>query len=307
MSYRINFEAYQNNFAIPKCIVDDSFESLDPIYLKVILLIFMNADKNYSSNLLSNLLNVSEDKINKAIQYWIDKKLLIPTETKKVSPAVVLSSKSTQAPCSQSQSLVSSKELTYLLECMENLLQRPITSVEHKTIVHILEFIKLPADVVLMALEYCVSIDKVNARYIEKVCANWADNGIVTHELAEQYLKLLKQSKTNQRKVQKLFGIESRALTDSEREFINRWFDQFGFDLDVIKYAYEKTIASIGKLAFPYINKILLSWYEQGYKTLDDILSAEAEPKNKQKKSTKKTSYDVEELDEFWNNVPKLK
>ncbi|WMJ23383.1 DnaD domain protein [Paludicola sp. MB14-C6] len=307
MSYKINFESYQNNFAIPKSIIDDSFESLDPIYLKVILLIFKNADKSYSSNLLSNLLNVSEGKINKAIQYWIEKQLLIPIETEKVNPSVVLLSKAAQPQNIQQQAIISSKELTYLLECMENLLQRPITSVEHKTIVHILEFIRLPADVVLMALEYCVSIDKVNARYIEKVCANWADNGIVTHELAEQYLNLLKKSKTNQCKVQKIFGIDTRALTDSEREFINRWFDQYGFDLDMIKYAYEKTIASIGKLAFPYINKILLSWHEKGYKTIEEVMGVESEPRKANKKNSQNASYDVDELDRFWDNVPKLK
>ncbi len=185
---------------------------------------------------------------------------------------------------------------------MESILSRPITSAEHKTVVHILEFLRLPADVILMAIEYCVSIDKVNARYIEKVCTTWADNGINTHELAEQYLNLLKQSRLNEMKVQKIFGIESRNLIDSERNFINRWLNEFKFNVDIIKLAYEKTINAIGKLAFPYINKILLSWYEKGYKTLEDVETNEL-PKKTEKKST---SYDIDELDRFWDNVPKL-
>lgn len=301
MPYKINFEAYSNNFAIPQEIIDENFESLDPTFLKVILLIYKNADKNYSVNLLSNLLNVSEEKVDSAINYWISKNFLIQLDKKKIKPeAIVLSKISQTVTPINSKSL--SQELSYLLECMESILSRPITSVEHKTVVHILEFLKLPADVVLMAIEYCVSIDKISARYIEKVCTSWADNGIRTHELAEQYLNLLKQSRLNEMKVQKIFGIESRNLIDSERNFINRWLNEFKFDVDVIKLAYEKTINAIGKLAFPYINKILLSWFEKGYKTLDDVQVNES-PKKVEKKST---SYDIEELDRFWDNVPKL-
>lgn len=47
----------------------------------------------------------------------------------------------------------------------------------------------------------------MNARYLEKTCAMWADNGIVTHELAEQYLAFLKQERSNENAVKKLLGI----------------------------------------------------------------------------------------------------
>lgn len=301
MPYKINFEAYSNNFAIPQELIDENFESLDPTYLKVILLIFKNSDKNYSVNLLSNLLNVPENKVESAIEYWISKNFLVPLDKKKIQPEAIVLSKMSQ-PITPINVKSLSQELSYLLECMESILSRPITSAEHKTVVHILEFLRLPADVILMAIEYCVSIDKVNARYIEKVCTTWADNGINTHELAEQYLNLLKQSRLNEMKVQKIFGIESRNLIDSERNFINRWLNEFKFNVDIIKLAYEKTINAIGKLAFPYINKILLSWYEKGYKTLEDVETNEL-PKKTEKKST---SYDIDELDRFWDNVPKL-
>lgn len=304
MPYKINFEVFSNNFAIPQEIIDENFESLDPTYLKVILLIYRNADKNYSVNLLSNLLNVPEKKIEKAIEYWIDKNFLIHLEKKKITPKAIVLSKSSSSVTGANMKNIG-QELSYLLECMENILARPITSAEHKTVVHILEFLKLPADVVLMAIEYCISVDKVNARYIEKVCTSWADNGINTHELAEQYLNLLKQTRLNELKVQKIFGIESRSLVDNEKNFINRWMNEFKFNTEIIKLAYEKTINAIGKLAFPYINKILLSWYEKGYKTLDDIQENEYNVKS-DRKSNSSTSYDIDELDRFWDNVPKL-
>lgn len=303
MTYKINFESYARNFSLPQEIVDDDFAKLDAVYLKVILLIFRNSDKNYSTNLLSNLLNIPENQVTEAVQYWMDRAILVQQQTDPMDSNVFVLSKKAQ-PIAIASKPTSNSELAYLLECMENQLKRPITSVEYKSVVHILEYIKLPADVILMAIEYCVSIDKVNARYIEKVCATWADNGITTHERAEQYLNFLKQSRQNETLIQKMFGIENRKLIDSERDAINRWFNEFHFDQETILLAYERTIKAINKLSFPYINKILSSWNEKGYRSVGDIETGEGLGRNRNGHAN--SSYDIDELDRYWDKVPKL-
>lgn len=299
MAYKINFETYSSHFVVPQRLIEDDFAQMDGTYLKVILLIFQNADKNYSANLISNLLGISEAKVREAIRYFVKKGLLLDQKQEKIEPdVIVFPKKNTPVPEGKG---INKSELSFLLECMENLLKRPVTSVEYKSVIHILEFIKLPADVVLMAIEYCISIDKMNARYMEKVCATWSDSGITTHELAEQYLNLLKQSKQNEAQIKKLFGIQNRNLIDSERDYINRWFHVYHFDLEVIKMAYERTITAISKLSFPYLNKILASWSEKGYTNAEDIALNEGLSR---KSST--ASYDIDELDRYWDNVPKL-
>lgn len=299
MPYQINFEAYSGNFAVPKEVVGADFEALDAVFLKVILLILKNSSKNYSTNLISNLLNISEAEVEKAVSYWISRGILRETKGEIIEPSALIMQKKNPVMSTQK---VENGELSYLLDCMENQLKRPITSVEHKTIIHILEYIKLPADVIIMVIEYCVSIDKANARYIEKVCTAWADAGIVTHEKAEQYLTLLQESHKNENKVKKVFGISDRALIDTEKETISRWFNEYKADIEMISLAYEKTITRIGKLSFPYINKILLSWHEKGYTSIVDI-DGESRPAVKGKQDT---SYDIDEIDRFWDNVPKL-
>ena len=300
MAYKINFETYSNNFALPQNIINDDFHKLSSIDLKVILLIFKNSNKHYSINLLSNLLNEDETEVKKSLNNWITKGILTEASTGTIPADAVVLSKFTQ-PHTTTIKSAQSAELSFLLESMESKLKRPITSVEHKSIIHILEYIKSPADVIMMAIEYCVSVDKVNARYIEKVCASWADNGITTHELAEQYFTLMKSSKTNEDTIKKVFGIQDRNLIDSEREHISRWFNEFKFSIEIIKLAYEKTVGAINKLSFPYLNKILLSWSEKGYKTLEEITGTEYAKVQKEK-----TSYDIDDIDKFWDNVPKL-
>lgn len=301
MTYKINFQTFSDSFTVPAEIVGADFDKLDNIFLKVILLIIKNSGKNYSVSLISNLLNISQSEVEKAIQYWMDKGMLIRASDEPLTPqqVVVLQKHSAVAP-----PRIENVEIAFLSERMEEKLKRPITPVEHKALLHILEFIKLPADVVMMAIEYCVSIDKVNARYLEKVCASWADHGVTTHDKAEQYLNYLQAAHSNEQQIKSIFGINDRNLIDSEKESIARWINEYSFSIDMIQYAYDRMITAIGKLSFPYINKILLTWNEKGFTSISDVTNQKA--MDKASKSKVVASYDLEEIDKFWDNVPKL-
>ncbi|MEG0570622.1 MAG: DnaD domain protein [Oscillospiraceae bacterium] len=297
MSYKINYENYNNNFVLPLSITNE-LELANEIDLKIILLIFASPSKSYSINLLSNLLKVDDSIIKKSIDFWIEKRVLLNTDEDEKSSVIVNSTQ--QIVPKQIKAKVSSAELTFLLDCVQSIISRPITSMEQSTIIEILEYVNLPADVVIMAIEFCVSKDKFNARYFKKVCVSWADNNITTHETAEKYLQMLTFKETNEAKITECFGIDNRKLVDKEKEFIDCWFNKLCFDIPIIKLAYEKTITSINKLSFPYINKILQTWSEKGYKNIDDIT------KNEGIKRPANTSYDLDEIDKYWDNVPKL-
>ena len=311
MVYQINYEAYACNFSLPAAVVGEGMAELEGDYLKVVLLIFKNADRNYSVNLLSNLLNLPEARVEEAIRYWIGRGVLLPRDRDsrpvKAEPVLLAGERAEPCPAPPAGSVKnpSSGELTFLVECMENQLHRPVTPVEYKSVIHILEYIRLPADVVLMAIEYCISVDKMNARYLEKLCADWADRGITSHEAAEEYLSRLKQERNNEAQIKRLFGIENRNLIESEKKCVSRWLEEFRFGPEVIGFAYERMIGTIGKLSFPYINKILQSWHEKGYRTLEEIRGGEGN--GPRREGARSTSYNIAELDEYWkNNVPKF-
>lgn len=291
MSYKINFEVYANSFVLPQAVIDDDFDSLNPIYLKVIMLIFRHSYKHYSESLIANLLKLSEREVSEAIAFWSTKGILAIT-VQQHTEAVVL-------PQPQPVAVHDKRELSFLLQCMEGLLQRPVTAVEQKSVIHILEYIKLPADVVLMAIDYCVTAGKMNARYLEKLCSSWADKGITSHDVAEKYLAMIKQSKQREQQIKQMLGIDNRALTDSENAAMIRWINEYKFTNEMIKLAFEKTVAATGKVAFPYMNKILSNWHELGYTTIETVSGGQAVER-------RDASYDIDELDRFWDNVPKL-
>ncbi len=300
MDYSINFNTYKNNFCLPELIIDDDFKDMDSDFLKVILLIFKNPDKSYSVSLISSLLSMDDKKVEKALLYWIDKGVLLTSDKPKKAEVTVVS----ESVSTTGVNKTNDAELKFLIDNMENLLCRGLTSTDIKTITYIYEYYRMPVDVILMAIQYSVSKGKKDIRYIEKVCVNWVDNDINTHTKAEQHLNMLKRQKDNENKIIKLFGIKDRNLIPSEKKFIDEWFNTLNYDVDIIKIAFERTVEHTGKVAFAYINKILVSWHSNGYKTVADIDKYDG--KKQKKKSSQNTSYDIDELDEFWNRIPSL-
>lgn len=303
MDYKINFSHYKSNFSLPASIVGDDLKYVDSDYLKVILLIFKNPDKNYSVNLLSNLLNLPDSQVSAAIQYWMKRGVLLPgSERQEVQFHVVSEKKS--IPLSKPEN---DSELQFLLSTIPDVLNRPMTSTDLKSITYIYEYYRLPADVILMAAQYSVEKGKNSIKYIETVCINWYDRGITTHAMAEEYLKQASKHKSNEFQIRKLFGLGERKLLPSEQKYIEAWFQEFGYGLDVIGVAYERTIQNTGKVAFAYTNKILSNWHEKGYRTVEEIL--QKEPSRKKpggSGSGSNNSYDIDLLDRYWDTIPTL-
>lgn len=309
MNYKVNFEAYCSNFAIPKCIVDEEIQKVDPLYLKVILLILRNAEKNYSTNLLSNILNQPEIQIKSAIEYWISKGVLQTVVDQRQFQQNNIYSEPTHTAINLSElnppDKVSVQESTFLIQMIEQIINKGLNSTERKSVINILENLRLPADVVIMATEFCMNYNKsCSVRQLERQCTIWAEKDIVTHDLAEQYIKYIEQITDQVEQVKRQLKI-NRALTPKEEEFIKSWKNDMQFSDEMIINAMEKTVDATGKIAFAYANTILNNWYSSNYKTVDDI-----EPyKNNQfqsKKINQKNTTEINRIDEFWDKVPKI-
>ena len=159
-------------------------------------------------------------------------------------------------------------------------LGRVLTTEELKTLLAIRDYLKLPPEVVSMVITYCLqrneyhnrvhgSNRKVTLRTIERECYAWANQGIVTLELASDYIGRSLSSLAPETQIKKILQLD-RPLVDSERAYIKTWLD-WGMEPDVIRMAYEKTILATNKLAWRYMHRILESWHEKGLHTLAEV------------------------------------
>lgn len=196
------------------------------------------------------------------------------------------------------------EELKWIVSETERMFGRLLNKTESAVIVSMFDYAGIPADIIVMIIEYCVSIEKSNMRFIEKTAYSWMDSGINTHQKVEAHITNLVTSRNNESLIKSAFGIWDRNLTTKQKEFIPVWLDEWKFTIEMIKIAYEKCIDNTGKLSFPYINKILSSWNEKGISTPEDVENNENARRQEEALSS---TFRAEDFDDFSNyTVPDL-
>ena len=159
-------------------------------------------------------------------------------------------------------------------------LGRVLTTEELKTLLAIRDYLKLPPEVVSMALTYCLQRNEyrnrsrgenrtITLRAVEQECYAWANRGITTLEAASDYISRNLQQMAPEARIKRVLGID-RALVDSERDYIRQWIG-WGFGPEAVQIAYEKTVLSTNKLTWRYLHRILERWHEKGLHTPEEI------------------------------------
>ena len=153
----------------------------------------------------------------------------------------------------------SRQETTQLLFIAESYIGKPLTPSEIKTILYFTDVLHFSDDLIDYLLQYCVDRGKKDFKYIEKVAVNWAQEGISTPKQAQ------KQATRYDRNIYTIMnGLgKSNSPTAKEMEFITRWLKDYGFSMDIIIEACERTVLATDKHRFEYAESILSSWKRQ--------------------------------------------
>ena len=155
-----------------------------------------------------------------------------------------------------------------------------------------------------MFVAYCAGMEKKSLRYVEKsVCALY-DEGIDTADKLAAYIAKKEKSHDESVKIRRMTGCADRDLTTKETNLLKKWLEEYDYNFDIIKKAYEISAdRGIKGSYFPYMGAILDSWYSKGYKTetdIDDML-------NQYKKSKDISVGGFDEDDFFAKAVEKTK
>ncbi len=167
---------------------------------------------------------------------------------------------------------------------VQRLLGKSLNTEELKILLGFIRYLGLPVEVICILVSYCRdrarlkgSLRNPSLRTIEKEAYFWAEQGIDTLEEAAAYISEQNQKNSDLRRLMDKLQIRGRTLTQAEERYARSWLNM-GFADDVIAMAYEKTCVNTGALSWPYMNKILTSWHEAGYKTVQQIQSADRKP-----------------------------
>jgi DnaD/phage-associated family protein len=166
--------------------------------------------------------------------------------------------------------------------------------------VGMLDYLGMNEECILLLLAHCKKIGKSNLRAIEKYAYTLVDKGINDVESMEAEICAVEAMHTFEGEVRALFGMKSRALTSKESKMLAAWLS-FGYDINIVRMAYEITVNATGEASLPYTNAILEKWNANAWKTAAEIeagMNAEREKREGSSNNKKElgNSFDTDDF-----------
>lgn len=298
MSYSVNPSVFKSIFAVPTDIIDKHIRLVNGDQLKVLLWILRNSTDNTDITEMSKALKMNTSDVADYLQYWVLTGILTEDGTASVPTAVpaepVKETKpetKTPEPISVAPSKPSSKEIVerieespeigHLFNEAQQLLGKTIGYDGQCTLLLLHDHYGLPAEVLFMMIDYCVSIGKSNYAYLEAVGKDWGTREIDTLEKAAEQISILKNTNSLWKEFAQNAGITNPRPTVKQTEYLRRWNSEWKFGINMIFLAYEEMANHTSKLSMAYIDKILMNWHEKGFRKPEDIEKASEEQKAK--------------------------
>lgn len=277
-------------------------------YVKVYLLLLrhMNQSSGYLSvSELADLLECTEKDILRALRYWKSEGLLdylddTPDDPSPKStapspaassglhdvqsgymtssiPADSVSDSAALASTTNIQQYRSRKERAEFKELLfvaEQYLGKTLSATDIDQITYFYDTLNMSAELIEYLIEYCVENGHKSMHYINKVALSWHEENITTVNLAKTSSFLYNK---NCYCVLNAYGIKGRAPAASEIAYIRKWSEEYGFALEVILEACDRTMNSIHQPSFDYTDSILKRWKDKNVRQLKDIDAVDAD------------------------------
>ena len=310
---RLNFQ--QEVLNLPASVLSHCAGAKDS-YLRVLL--WLASDLTLADKLLqlATLASCTEAEAKEALHYWVERGVLADTEAK--DAVVMMAEVAPQKPARSGSKqrlqradvlpTYTSEELGDLLEKRgemralvdeaQQILGKMFNPSEINILVGMMDYLGMPGESVLILLAYCKRNGKTNLRSIEKMAYTLVDKGITEPLALEEELRTLEALRSFEGEVRALFGMKTRALTTKESKMLRGW-QSFGYDAEIVRMAYEKTVAATNEPSVPYTNAILERWNAEGLRTAEEIssyLEEQEAKKNGNGKSGLGNSFDTDDF-----------
>lgn len=301
--------------------LDEVLDVADENDLKILIALQMAADADGAVDPLPDfraLLGLEAPEIEKSLKYWRvaglvgGKKTTAKPKTEEKQPpapeqpkvptahrngAVLHSGTAEYTTTELADLLEQRKALADFVVEAQRVFGKTFNTRDVNMIVGLIDQFGFEEESVLAMLSYVVRRGKKSVRYVETLAINLYDEGLITTEEVVSRIHAIEQAAETVSQIRSLFGMGSRALSSTEKKLFTKWTETFGFDLDVIRMAYDITIDAIHAPVPKYAGTILEKWYNEGLRTAHDI--EEFENAKKQSAAGKPgitKSYDVDDF-----------
>ncbi len=334
MEFKLNPLCLTGIFPVPNSLVDENIRLASAVQLKTMLYLLRHTnDSDLSIEKMSEALLYDKADILDALIFWQERGLVIKngqipaTEVSQISEPVTTvrlhkaEPKKTETASAENKKKVvpnldiprpsheqialrlnECEELSALFQEAQTILGKTVGYEGQAVLIMMHDGYGLPVEVILMALEYAVMQKKTGFSHIAKIGKIWCENEIDSIEAVSEYIQEHSIVNETWEKLRSMTEITNRNPTEKQRRFLTVWVKEFGYDENIIFYAYEESIDHTGKMSMPYMDKIIRNWHAAGVKTPSDIEKLQKDWDDKKKRSADKNkdtqsaepSYDME-------------
>lgn len=340
MSMKINLGAWNSIFAVPSSVVDDGLKFSDGVKLKVLLYLLRHSGDDIDENQISKATGVNVSDIPEAVEYWVSRDIfkktedaLVPIESEQQASVNTIPQPQKNEPISEeirennvettkpasvtmkprrpdyvfvAQQLAVDEEFKVLVNEAQTALGKTLSNSDAASLLMLKNTCGLPIDVIIMLIQYCLSINKANMRAIETLGIKWSDEGIFSIEAAENKIMLARRSSMNFSIVSAAFGLKNiGSPTKKQMEYADVWVGEWKFSSEMLREAYERCVDSKGTADFRYINGILKRWNKSAIFNKADLEKYELSGKQTDKKEKSTSSFNISDLEKY-NYINKI-
>ena len=328
MSVTINLGAWRSVFAVPSQIVDEGLKYSDGVKLKVLLYVLRHAGEELEYKSISQGTGVNVTDIPEALDYWVSLGVLQkdgslyeppkaeaqPAPVAEIEPVIEPELQPEEPPKPRftvakpqkpdyvftAQQLAVDDELKFLVSEAQTALGKVLSNADVSTLLMLKDTCGLPLDVILMLIQYAISIDKGNMRTVEKLGVRWADDGVDSVEAAENKIRLATQRTKCYSIVATAFGLKNAGSPSKKQlDYCSAWVTEWKFSPEMLREAYERCVDAKGEMKFNYIDGILRRWHTAGIHNLSELKESEQKKTASKKEPPRNQSYNIDQLDEI--------
>ena len=268
-------------------------------------LLYVEANQiNIEIETISKEINISLKEVKASLDYLQEKGLIIMME----EGFYIVDLQEKEVMELYTPKVTASKEMIEANQKKNNKREKIINDIEsmyfagnmkaewYKKIILWFEKYNFSNEAMLGIFSHCFSDEVKPIAYVETVVKSMADKGVITiNDLSKQIVNYGKKSK-----IIKFVKTElnlHKALTKPQERIVEKWIFDYNYDKEQIKLVIDKTI-NAQNVGFNYLDKIITEWYQQGLKTVEEILKYEKENKEKleekkKEKNNRKTTNNI--------------
>ena len=163
---------------------------------------------------------------------------------------------------------------------VERLLGRQLSDAALEVLYTIYDGLAMPPEVILLLVSYVTSNVRRQQKnegatpkisQIKSEAFRWKRLGLDTVEAVDAYIRRQMQVDRREWAILSAVGVtEQRPAVERERSYINSWVE-LGFSDELIAKAYAETVYQKGQMNWPYMNKVLLNWNQEGWRTPEQV------------------------------------